>query len=125
MGAPAWVKRLLNQTLVYWGNPVSDGYNGWTFDDPIEILGRCEYANDMVLTEKGDEVVSKAHVYLDATIQEGGYLYLGELADLDSAPIPSTVNGSMRIIAQATIPALINSTETLTKAYLNKPYFNR
>ena len=125
MGTPAWVKGLMNQTLVWWANPVSDGYNGWTFDAPVEISGRCESAQDMVLTEKGDEILSKAHVYLDVDVQEGEYLYLGVLTDLDSEPIPSTVDGSMRIIAHSTIPALRSSTETLTKAYLNKPYFNR
>jgi hypothetical protein len=124
MTAPAFVKRSFKQTLVWWANPVNDGYNNYTFDAPVEILGRCESALDMVLTEDGEEVLAKAHVYLDEDIKEGEYLYLGTLADLDSAPVPSTTDRAMRIIAFSEVPTL-NSGETLMKAYLNKPYFNR
>lgn len=115
----------MKQTLVHWANPVSDGYNGWTFDSPVEIKGRCEYAQDMVLTEDNEEVISKAHVYLDETIKEGEYLYLGTLDDLDSDPQPLEVEGAMRIIAYSTIPSLYNPNTTIVKAFLNKPYFNR
>jgi hypothetical protein len=125
MGAPPFAKRFMKQTLVHWANPVSDGYNGWSFDDPVEIKGRCEYAQDMVITDEGDEVLSKAHVYLDTAIQEGEYLYLGSLDDLDSDPDPMEIAGAMRIIAYSVVPSLYSPNTTLTKAFLNKPYFNR
>jgi len=120
-----FVTRLLSQTLVYWANPVSDGYGGQTFDDPVEVSGRCEYIEEKILMENGEEAVSKAHIYLDQVVREGEYFYLGELTDLDSAPIPSTTDGSMRVVAFSKTPALGSSTVMLTKAFLNKPFLNR
>ena len=116
---------MLNQTLVYWANPVNDGYNAETFDTPVEISGRCEFITEMIITEKGEEAVSKAHVYLEQVLNEGEYLYLGELTDLDSAPVPSTVDGAMEVVAFSEIPDLENPTEFVYKAFLNKPYLNR
>ena len=125
MTTRAFVTKLMRQTLVYWANPVNDGYGGETFDDPVEVSGRCEYIEEKILTEKGEEAVSKAHVYVDQVVREGEYFYLGELTDLDSAPVPKLTDGAMRVVAYSKTPALGSSTVILTKVFLNKPFLNR
>jgi len=127
MSTPNFIKKHLVQTLVYWANPVLDVYSSETFDDPVEIIGRVEYVSELIVNDQGVEVMSKALAYLDQEVQEGEYLYLGTLDDsaLDSAPVPKTTDGSMRVQAFYKAPALGSTTEFMYKAYLNKPYSNR
>lgn len=122
MSTLGFIKRSLSQTLVYWATPVADGYGGFTFDDPVEIKGRCEYTTELILSgSTGEEVLSKARVYLNQEVYEGEYLYLGELDDddLESAPTPINTSKSMRIISATKLPQLGSSTNFLYKAYLN------
>ena len=75
----------LNQTAVYWGNPSSDGYGGRTFDVPAEISVRWQDRQELFVDAQGREQTSRAVVYVATDLVIGGYLYLGELADLSSA----------------------------------------
>ena len=75
----------LNQTAVYWSNPQSDGYGGRTFDDAVEISVRWQDRQEKFIDMQGHEQVSRAVVYTSIDVTVGGYLYLGELADLSSA----------------------------------------
>lgn len=75
----------LKQTAVYWGNPQSDGYGGRTFDDAVEISVRWADRQEMFVDTQARERVSRAVVYAAIDLMVGGYLYLGELADLSSA----------------------------------------
>lgn len=119
MSTLGFISKRLSQTLVYWANPVDDGYGYFTFDDPVEISGRCEYKVELVRSGLGEEVVSRAQVYLDQEVQEKEYLYLGTLDDMDSNPDPRDVEGAMEVIAFEKIPKLGSSTLFLYKAYLN------
>jgi len=119
MSTPAFILRNLRQTLVYWANPVSDGFNGFTYDDPVEIKGRCEFTKELVLDKQGEESMSQARVFLAQEVQEGEYLYLGTLATIDSAPVPDTTEGSMRVLIGVKTPRLGSITEFEYKAFLN------
>lgn len=77
------------QKAVYWGNPTEDGYGGLTFDDPVEIYCRWEDKTQILGAITGNQVLgysetSRAIVYLLQDVTEEGYLWLGELTDLDS-----------------------------------------
>lgn len=122
MGTPNFIQRHLNQTLVYWGNPQDDGEGGFTFDSAVEIIGRCEYKVEQVVSGNGELTVSRARVYLAQEVDQGGYLYLGTLDDsemVDSAPHPDDISESMRIMVFEKIPRL-EGPGYLYKAYLNK-----
>lgn len=80
----SWITDNLKQTVVYWANPVPDGYGGFTFDTPVELSGRWEYRNDLFIDGKGREVRSSAVVYVSEDVAVGGWLFLGELIDLTS-----------------------------------------
>ena len=75
----------LKQTAVYWGNPQSDGYGGRDFDDAVEISVRWQDRQELFIDAQGREQTSRAVVYVATDLSIGGYLYLGELADLSSA----------------------------------------
>jgi hypothetical protein len=117
---PYEIMRFLNQTLVYWGNPQDDGEGGFEFDAPIEIRGRCEYRTEIVRGEMNEELVSRARVYLDRYVDEGGYLYLGTLEDstIGNTMHPNSTEEAMRILSLDKIPRL-RGPGFLIKAFCN------
>jgi len=120
MGTPNYIKKHLKQTLVYWGNPTADGRGGTTFDTAVELMGRVESKTELVRTNKGKEEISRAIVWLDQEVDEGGYLYLGFLVDLDSDPDdPREVDGSAEILVMSKNPRLGSTTEFEYMAHIN------
>ena len=79
------VSRFLQQTAVYWAAPVPDGFGGFNWDDPVEIKCRWTDSTQVITSTDGDELVSLAFVLVESDVQEQGRLFLGTLADLDSA----------------------------------------
>ena len=120
MGTPAFVQRALTQDLVYWASPQNDGTGSLTFATAVEIKCRCEYKIEQVIDDKGEETVSRARIYVDQELDEGGYVYLGTLDDsnVESDPVPSTTIGSMRIISFEKVPSLVSG-KYLYKANVN------
>jgi len=92
-------KKTLNQVVVYWGNPVVDGWGKYTFADPVELNGRWIDKTELFIGGNGKEQISSAVVLLDQDVDEEGYLYLGDLDDLDSAEEdnPMTVGAAFQI----------------------------
>lgn len=119
MSIEGFITRVCKQTLVYWSAPVADGYGGSTFTDPVEIYGRWEQVQEIVKTKDGEELLSQARAWVTQDLDEGGYLYLGELDDLDSAPVPMDVEGACRILAFSKVPSLGSTSKFIRKASLN------
>lgn len=105
------------QTVVYWGSPVSDGSGGRTFATPVELLVRWEDRTEMFVDAQGREKRSRAVVLLGQDVDLGGYLYLGTLADLSSAPEPVDTATAYAIQAFAKVPD-IKGTRFWRKAWL-------
>ena len=124
MTTPRFIAKQLSQTIVYWANPVNDGYGSYTFTAPVEISGRCEFRTERVLTDMGEEVLSKAFIYLEQEVESGEYLYLGTLDDsgVEGSTDPRTIDGAMIVQTFLKIPRLGSSTEFIYKAYLNTLY---
>lgn len=76
--------RNLNQTALYWANPVNDGFGKYTFDDAEEIDVRWEDKQELFMALGGREEVSRAVVYVGIDIEPGEYLMLGTTDDLTS-----------------------------------------
>lgn len=87
----------LKQTAVYWGNPQPTGIGGYTFDDPVEIVCRWSIKQKLFVDNTGRERLSAAIVYVNQDLDREGYLYLGELADLSSAPTPANTDDALMI----------------------------
>lgn len=108
-----------NQTAVYWGSPTADGYGGFTFDDAVEISCRWEDKIGVFTNNRGEQVFSKAEVYVLQDLDENGYLYLGELDDLSSNPDDPMAEDNTYIIKRFDkSPRLGSTTEFIRKAYL-------
>ena len=126
-GITSLLTRNCNQTCVYWGNPVNDGEGGKTFDDPVELACRWEEMVQVVTDAKGNEVTSRALVYLLQDVDEEGMLFLGTLTDLSSAEEDDPLgieagdhSGQKAYVIKRfqKIPALGSTTEFVRKAFL-------
>lgn len=108
MGLDAYMKRICRYKAVYWGNPTSDGYGSYTYDDPVEIDCFWMGESDVVRDDAGKELVVKASVYVLQDLDEQGYLWKGRLADLTTAQKsdPKKVDGAMPIIRFISTPSL-------------------
>jgi len=104
----SYITRNHKQKIVYWGNPQQDGWGGYSFDDPVEIMGRWEDKQKMFLSSDGKEIISMAEVYLGQDVDLMGYLYLGELSEISSSEEgdPTSVSQAFPIRAFSKIPNL-------------------
>lgn len=94
--------RMLKQTITHWANNQPDGYGGFTVSNPVQIKGRWENKSEIVRTLKGDDVTSRAVIYVDSDVKIGDYIYLGTSVASD----PTTVAGAEQIIAYKKVPSL-------------------
>jgi len=95
----------LKQTGVYWGNPAPDGWGGNTFDEAVEIDCRWEDRQELFIDKEGNQVLSQAVVFTGQDVDLGGYLYLGDLDDLDSDySDPKIIDGAREIRAFQKVP---------------------
>lgn len=120
MGIADRILGAMAQTAVYWDSPIPDGHGTYTYDSPIEINCRWENKSEVIKDDKGEEIVSFAQVYVDQDVSENGYLFLGDLDDLDSAEeeSPETAYGSYRIKKFEKSAEHRSTTQFLRKAYL-------
>lgn len=110
----------LKQPIVYWGNPVDNGYGEYTYDDPVQLYGRWEELNEVIMGTNGKEMISQARVFLSQDVDEEGAMWLGLLTDLDSAPSPTdSAVAALHIIATSRLPELGSATMDVFKVYLN------
>lgn len=110
--------RNLNQTAVYWGAPVADGYGGTTFDDPIEIPCRWQSSTKTVTTFLGELKIVNAEVQVDRDLEEQGMLLLGSLDDLDSGDYNDPTNAGARPIVRFDKVPTIKADAMFRKAYV-------
>jgi hypothetical protein len=113
------------QTAVYWGNPVNNGYGGFTYDEPVEIDCRWEDRNEIFVDANGDETVSKSVVIVLQDMDLEGRLFLGTLDSIydslesSAATIdPTTIAGAHFIRRFDRIPRLGSTVDFLRKVYL-------
>ena len=99
MSIDAYMKKICNDTAVYWSTPVVDNFGAFTFTTPVEIS--CLWKGKVVLMRESDgrEIVSKAKVYVIQDLDEHGMLFHGILDDLTSAQKsdPKTVSDAYEI----------------------------
>lgn len=114
-----WIQKNLIQSFVYWGNPVNNGYGGYTFDVPVEITGRIENKAEKIIDSKGAEISSHSVIFLTQDVQEGGWIFEGELSDIASSDIanPEDVPGAREIRVFKKVPN-ITATDYERKAFL-------
>ena len=119
-------KRFCVETCVYWGNPVNDGYGGFTFDAPVEIKCRWEEKTEVDVGWfstgfPGNLFLSKASVMVLQDLDLQGYLYHGSLTDFDSSvdtSKPIDIAGAYVIHRFDKIPMVRKTDEFVRMAWL-------
>ena len=113
MGIDKFIKKVCVQDAVYWGNPVSNGTGGMTFDAPVDIKCRWTDKQRIILSANGVQVLVKGEVMITADLDLQGWLKLGRLSDFDSTvdeTNPMKVAGAYEIIAVDKIPMIKSTT---------------
>lgn len=87
------IKKFLKQKAVYWGAPVSNGFGGFTYADPVEISVRWTDVHELILDmtigiPRGEQIVSKAKLMLDQDVEVGGMIALTTMLELSSSQAP-------------------------------------
>ena len=119
MSIDQMIEKKCVEICVYWANPVPDGEGSYTYDSPIEIACRWEAMSQIVTDNKGEQITSRAVVYVTQDVDEDGMLFFGSLDDLDSDDVvPKTVEKAYYIKRFEKKPLLGSSTQFLRKAYL-------
>lgn len=124
MGFEQFIERACQQTAVYWGNPVADGYGGHCYDSPVEVKCRWEQKQELIMIQKGpsahgEEIISTAQIYVLQDVEEGEYLYLGSLNELDSNPDnPKEVEDAFQIKKFEKTSVHHSTTKFIRKVYL-------
>jgi len=120
MGIIKFIEKVCAQTAVYWGSPVEDGYGKHTYADPVEIACRWDGIVKVVTDKDGKEIVSRARLLLTQEVDEEGFLFLGNLDDLDSEgeEDPLTVDGAYQIIRLDKTPLFRSTDEFVYEVYL-------
>lgn len=106
--------RNMRDVITYWATTgVRDTYGKPTYDAPVQIMGRWEDMQQLILSKHGKEYVSKSRVLVIETLTKDGYLYLGTSEAVD----PTTVANAWEIQALGRLNDL-RSMSSLTTAYL-------
>lgn len=112
---------MLRQTVTYWETDSTDVFGNTSWDAGVEIKARWEEQAEDVLNADGENVVSRAVVYVDGEqdIVVDGVMFLGLKSELTAAqiPDPDKVANAYRIIAIRESPGLRNR-RSLKKLWL-------
>jgi hypothetical protein len=115
------LSKFFNQTAVYWGSPIPDGWGGFTYADPVEMAVRWSDMQEKFVSGSPDgsieELLSRSVILSETDFEVNGRMYLGSLVDLDSTSTADDM-GALTIKSVAKIPT-IKADQFLRKAWLN------
>lgn len=90
------LERLMHDDVTHWPIGGSDGFGGFMFDPPVTFKARWEDKNELFIDLQGEQVTSRAVVYIPSEIPVGDYLALG---DKTAIADPTTIEGPFRVRA--------------------------
>ena len=101
----SYITRNLKGIVTYWAPGVNDGFGGVTFPTSVDIKARWEDKAELFIDASGNEVTSKAKVYLVSDVALKGYLFNGKSTVSD----PTTISDAREIRAFRRMPNLRNT----------------
>lgn len=104
-------------TVTYWGAPVLDGFGTRSFAAPVLLKARWEDKTDLTIYKEGEEVNSRAVVYVPSNMAMGGYLAKGDYVTGTPVADPQTIATAYMVQEYKVIPS-VDGAETLRKAVL-------
>ena len=112
------ISSMRRQAAVYWAPAAPDQFGRVDVESPIDIACRWEDVAETFIGASGATATSRAKVYVDRDVVPGGWLYLGEVADLvDSTAHPRTIEDAYQIEQFNKLPTL-KATDFLRTAML-------
>lgn len=120
MGIPQFIRKISVQTAVYWGSPADDGYGGFTFDSPVEIPVRWDEKHELITASNGEQIVTKAEIFVNQDVDVNGYLFLGNLTALsDEQSANPKLHDQAHCIRQTSkVPLIKSTTQFVRKAFI-------
>ncbi len=79
------IRKMLRQTCVYWAPADADAFGQPGYASGVQMKCRWEDRREEVRTADGRDLVIKTVVYTEQDVAEGGVLWLGLLADANTA----------------------------------------
>lgn len=92
----------------YWGNRSVSGTGKLTFDAPVLLMTRWEERSERFVNAEGEEVVSRAVVWVKQDVEEGEYIALGDYVTGTPITDPTVVVDAYPIRRFFKIPDLRN-----------------
>ena len=83
------LNKLKKQKAVYWANPVNDGFGGYTYDAPVQLMVLWEDKQEKFMSVDMEELLSSSVVHTNQDVEIGGMISLMALADLSSSELPA------------------------------------
>lgn len=105
--------RNLRQQVTWWPTSAPK-FAGFTFGTPTLLKARWEDRQELFRKPGGEELVSKAVVFLADDVSIGDYMALGDYTTTDD---PTTLQGAFRVEQFSKITSLRN-TEVERRAFL-------
>lgn len=102
-----------NDTATYWQCTGIDGFGKPTFAAPTTIKCRWEQRVEKVFTPEGEQIMSKARLFLGQSIAINDYIFYGTSAALNPLVVPN----AYRVIDYREIPGF-GGTEPERRALL-------
>lgn len=117
------LEQLYKQDIVYWGNPVNDGFGSFTFDDPIELKCRWSNKEQIVADNNGKSEIYRSIIFVPQDVDLDGLIWQGTLDDLTDTheADPRNIAGIMIIKRFEKAPTIRSYNTFLRKAFLS-PY---
>lgn len=108
------------QVCVYWGTPNPDGYGGYIWAEPVELACRWEDKEQLIRLDDGNQISSRAIVYVLQDVDLEGIMYLGTLALLTALEEddPESIDKAYVIKKFEKSPVLGSTTEFMRKVWL-------
>jgi len=127
-GISSMITRNCKQTCVYWGSPSDTGYGNKVFADARELMCRWEDKSQLIRMDDGNEISSRAIVYVLEDVDVEGMMWLGTLDDLYSEydlessattiDDPKSIDNAYIIKKFEKSPVLGSTTEFIRKVWL-------
>lgn len=99
-------KRDHPHTITRW-TTTSNGTGGYNYGTPSTLNGRWEDIQELTRNAQGDEILSKAEVYVESDVAIGDYLALG---DQTATADPTTLDNAHEVKQFNKIPDLRGNT---------------
>jgi hypothetical protein len=90
---------LMTHAAVYWGGPADNADGGKTFDGAVSLSVFWADARELFRDGQGEKRISKAQVFVQQALEEGGFLWKGALASLSAVQKahPATVEDAFQV----------------------------